>query len=93
MNVVRSAINTRAVNRSWVMNPFSRARLSTISSVSPRVFIRAPMTADSRQPSLTTRAASTAPPNFPTTATPISASVIQSSSERLSRPTFVRSPV
>ena len=47
-----------------VITPFSSARLSTISSVRPRVFISVPSTADSRQPSPVTRAASIVPPNL-----------------------------
>ena len=50
MNVVTSAMSTSAANSASEMTPFSSARLSTMSSVRPRVFMSAPITADSRQP-------------------------------------------
>ena len=43
MNVVTSAMITSIANSASEMTPFSSARLSTISSVSPRVFISVPM--------------------------------------------------
>ena len=93
MNVVTSAMITSIANSASLMTPFSSARLSTISSVRPRVFISVPITADSRQPSPVTRLASSEPPNLQAIATTVSTSVIRSSSERSSSSTFVRRPV
>ena len=39
MKVVTSAISTSELNRAWEITPWSSARLRTISSVRPRVFI------------------------------------------------------
>jgi len=93
MNVVTRAMITSAANSAGEMTPFSSARLSTISSVSPRVFISAPRTADSFQPDPVTRAASTVPPNLPSTATASSTSVSSTSGHESSRVMFVRRPV
>ena len=93
MNVVASAMITSAANSASEMTPFSSARLSTMSSVSPRVFMSAPITADSRRPSPVTRAASIAPPNLHTIATASRTSVSTMSSGRSSSPTSVRRPV
>ena len=49
MNVVTSAMITSIANSASEITPFSSARLSTISSVSPRVFISVPITAEARQ--------------------------------------------
>ena len=93
MNVVTSAMITSAANSASLMTPFSSARLSTISSVSPRVFISVPSTAESRQPRPVTRAASSVPPNLQAIATTHSTRVSSTSSARSSSSTFVRSPV
>ncbi len=57
MKVVTSAMITSIANSASEMTPFSSARLSTISSVRPRVFISVPITAESRQPKPVRRAA------------------------------------
>jgi hypothetical protein len=75
------------------MIPFSSAMLSTISSVSPRVFISVPITAAARHPKPVARATSIAPSSLPVIATTIRPSVISQSSGRSSSPTSVRSPV
>ena len=93
MNVVISAISTSAENNAAEITPLSSARLRTINSVSPRVFISVPIAAAGRHPMPVTRAASTAPPNFPTIATATKITVSSHSSGRSSSPTFVRSPV
>ena len=67
--VVTSAMMTSMVNRRGVMTPRSRPMLSTINSTSPRVFIRMPSAALSRQSRPMAFAASVVPPNFPTVAT------------------------
>ena len=69
MNVVTSAMITSMANRASEITPFSSARLSTISSVRPRVFISVPITAAGRQPNPVRRAAIIAPTNLPTIAT------------------------
>ena len=74
MNVVTSAMITSDANSAFEITPFSSARLSTISSVSPRVFISVPMTADARQSKPVSRAAIIAPTSLPTIATAISTS-------------------
>ena len=73
MNVVTSAMITSIANSASEITPFSSARLSTISSVRPRVFMSVPSTADSRQPRPVTRAASIVPPNLQAIATTVSA--------------------
>ena len=65
MNVVTSAMSTSAANSASEITPFSSARLSTISSVRPRVFISVPITAEARQSKPVSRAAITAPTNLP----------------------------
>ena len=49
ISVVTSAMITSAANSTLEIAPTSSARLSTISSVSPRVFISVPITAEARQ--------------------------------------------
>ena len=93
MNVVTSAISTSAANSASEMTPFSSARLSTMSSVRPRVFMSAPITADSRQRRPTTREASTVPPYLHATATTSSTIVSTTSSMRSSSSTLVFRPV
>ena len=61
MNVVTSAMITSIANSASEMTPFSSARLSTISSVRPRVFISVPITAEARQSKPVSRAAIVAP--------------------------------
>ena len=48
MNVVTSAITTSIVKSCVEMTPRSRPMFRTISSVRPRVFISAPIAAESR---------------------------------------------
>ena len=84
---------TSEANSALEIAPVLSARLSTISSVRPRVFIRLPTMADSRQPMPATRAAIAAPASLPTIATAISRRVISHSSGRSSSPTLVFSPV
>ena len=93
MNVVTSAMITSIANSASEITPFSSARLSTISSVSPRVFMSVPITAEARQSKPPTRAARAAPNSLPTIATAIRASVIHHSAGRSSRPMFVFRPV
>ena len=93
MNVVTSAMITSIANSASEITPFSSARLRTISSVRPRVFMSVPITADSRQPKPVSRAAIAAPKNLPTIATTISTPVISHSTGRSSRPMFVFRPV
>ena len=50
MNVVTSAMITSIANRASEITPGSSARLSTISSVSPRVFISVADHGRARQP-------------------------------------------
>ena len=93
MNVVTSAMITSIVNSACEMTCRSSAMLSTISSVSPRVFMSEPNAAASRSrnpPSLPRIVTSTP---LPSTATPISSSVSSQSSGRSSAPIFVRRPV
>ncbi len=84
---------TSAANSAAEITPTVSARLSTISSVSPRVFISAPSTADWRHGRRITRAAISVPPNLPTIAIAHSARVIAISSPRPSSATLVRRPV
>ena len=93
MKVVTSAMITSIANSVSEIAPFSSARLSTISSVSPRVFISVPMTVEARQSNPATRAAIMAPKSLPTIATAIRASVIHHSTGWSSRPMFVFRPV
>ena len=93
MNVVTSAINTSAANSASEITPFSSARLSTISSVSPRVFISVPITDEARQSKPVSLAAIAAPKNLPTIATAISKPVTHQRTGRSSSPTFVFRPV
>ena len=93
MKVVTSAISTSAANSASEMTPFSSARLSTISSVRPRVFMSVPITADSRQPRPVTREASSVPPNLQAMATTSSTTVSTTSSKRSSSSTLVFRPV
>ena len=65
ISVVTIAITTSAANRAAVITPRSSARLRTISSVSPRVFISVLSAADSRHGIFIVRAAIIVPPNFP----------------------------
>ena len=51
------------------MTPISRPMLSTISSISPRVFMSMPSAADIRQSRPVNRAAAHVPPNLPSVAT------------------------
>ena len=84
INVVTIAISTSIANSAGEMTPTSSARLSTISSVSPRVFISVPITAEARQSKPATRAAIVAPTSLPTIASAIRRSVISHSSGRSS---------
>ena len=84
---------TSIANSALEIAPASSARLSTISSVSPRVFISVPITADAFQSYPATRAAIAAPASLPMIAIAISSSVSSHSSGRSSRPTLVRRPV
>ena len=93
MKVVTSAMITSIANSASLMTPFSSARLSTISSVRPRVFMSVPITADSRQPRPVTRLASSVPPNLQAIATTVRTSVSSSSSARSISSTLVRRPV
>ena len=94
MNVVTSAMITSAVNSACEIAPVLSARLSTISSVRPRVFISAPSTADWRHGRRITRAAISVPPYLPTIASAHSAERDQRPARPLpSSPTFVRRPV
>ena len=86
ISVVTSAITTSAVNSAGVITPASSARLSTISSVRPRVFIIAPSAAELRHGRFISRAATSVPPNLPTIATAISPSVIRISDGRPEQP-------
>ena len=93
MPVVTSAMITRIANSASEMMPFSSARLSTISSVSPRVFMSVPITIEERQLNPVARAASSAPTSLPTTAT---SRITSANSHRIGRPSspmFSRSPV
>ena len=74
--VVTSAMITIIAKTASVMTPSSRPMLRMTSSISPRVFMRMPMAADSRQSSPHARAASIDPPNFPRHATPITTPVM-----------------
>ncbi len=57
MNVVTRAISTSEAKSASEITPASSARLSTISSVRPRVFISVPITAAGFEFMPTTRAA------------------------------------
>ena len=68
------------------MRPRSRPMLSTISSVRPRVFIKAPSADESRQLKPLYRAASMAPIHLPTTATTNRINATTQSCQRSSEP-------
>ena len=93
MNVVTSAMITSIVKSCDEMTPRSRPMFSTISSVRPRVFISAPIAAESRSLKPLKRAASIAPRNLPAIATAISTRVSPQRIGRLSDPTSVLRPV
>ncbi len=93
MNVVTSAITTSIVKSCCEIMPRSSPMFSTISSVKPRVFISAPIAAESRSEKRLKRAAAIAPTNFPTIATAIRSSVSSQSSGRFSALTSVLRPV
>mgnify|MGYP003337651948 CR=1 FL=1 len=63
------AIKTIIANRVGEITPRSRPMFRTISSISPRVFIRTPSDDEVRQSNPVARAAATVPPNFPSVAT------------------------
>ena len=68
-NVVTTAMIT-SMAKSWEeITPRSSPRFRTINSISPRVFIRIPSDAASRQFIPVSRAATADPPNFPAQAT------------------------
>src|SRR5580704_11093114 len=69
--VVTIAIRTIMAKRVGEITLRSSPTFSTISSISPRVFINAPSAAASRQLKPVKRAATHVPPNFPTVATKI----------------------
>jgi hypothetical protein len=93
MKVVTSAIRTIIVNTCGVITPRSRPRLSTISSISPRVFINNPSAEASRHDRPTQRPAATLPPNLPSVAVRmITRHTSQSAGDETS-PTEVRMPV
>ena len=93
MNVVTRAISTIMENSAGEMIFRSRPMFRITSSISPRVFMRTPMTEASRHPSPQARPASAEPPNFPAQATRMIRIVSSHSSGLLSRPICVRSPV
>ena len=63
--VVAIAISTMTVNSRRSSTPCSKPMVSTTSSMSPRVFMSAPMVSASCHPTRRARAAATAPPIFP----------------------------
>ncbi len=67
--------------------------LSTISSVSPRVFISVPITSEARESKPHTRAAIAAPASLPAIASTTRPAVISHSSGRSSSVMLVFSPV
>jgi hypothetical protein len=93
MNVVTSAMITIIVNRRGEITPRSRPMLSTISSISPRVFINTPSAVASRHPIPIHRAATALPPSFPTTATAVIARHTSQSVGSSRSPMLVRSPL
>jgi len=76
MAVVTSAIRTIIENNAGERMPRSYPTLSTINSISPRVFIRMPSARESRHVMPVHRAASNPPPSLPAIATAIIASKI-----------------
>ncbi len=66
--VVTIAMMTIIAKTGGEMTCRSRPTLSTISSISPRVFMRVPMAAERRQERPVRRAVSDAPPNLPAAA-------------------------
>ena len=93
MNVVTSAITTSIVKSAGEIIPRLRPMLRTISSVSPRVFMRAPIAAESRTLKPLYFAASIAPSHLPAIATPMRSKQRSHRTGRLSRPTSVLRPV
>ena len=91
--VVTKAIKTAIVKKFWEMTPMSRPMLTTTISINPRVFIRTPIAAASRQEKRTARALIIAPPNLPTIATMMTSAQQSHSVGVVSMPMFIRSPV
>ncbi len=81
------------VKKFWEMTPMSRPMLTTTISINPRVFIRTPMAAASRQEKRTMRALSIAPPNLPRIAVPMTSAQQSQSAGVVKRPMFMRRPV
>src|SRR5439155_14181283 len=69
--VVAKAISTSMANSVGEINPRSRPMLSTISSISPRVFMSTPSAAAVRPSSPARRAEAQVPPNLPIVATTV----------------------
>ena len=93
LTVVTRAISTIIVNRRGEMMPRSSPAFNTISSINPRVFIKAPKTPASRHESPERRAATIVPPNFPTVATRMIAPQTSQSCQSPSSVISVRRPV
>jgi hypothetical protein len=91
--VVTRAMITSMVKIVGVMTPRSMPMLSTISSIRPRVFIRVPMAAASRQRRPVSCAAMKLPPNLPSVASRISAPATAQSAGSPIRLMSVRRPL
>ena len=91
--VVARAIRTIMANKVGEITPRSRPMFKTISSISPRVFIRMPSEAEVRESSPVNFAATNVPPNFPTVATMIINKQNHQSGHSESSPIWVRVPV
>ena len=69
LSVVTTAMRTIIENNAGEMTPSSSPMLSTMSSMSPRAFMRAPSAAAGRAATPVARAAAYTPPSFPNVAT------------------------
>ena len=93
MNIVTSAMITSIVNSARRDHAKSSPMFRTISSVNPRVFISAPIAAESRQAKPVSAAATHRADELPTIASAIRTQRQHPSTGRFSRPTSVFRPV
>src|SRR5581483_4910257 len=92
MHVEATAINTNMAQSVGVRSPSSSPMLRTISSISPRAFISAPIVNASRAPTPLIRAAAAQAPNFVAGATRTTAPHTAQSTSVDNRVTSVRNP-
>jgi hypothetical protein len=93
MNVVTSAMMTIIAKRVGEITPRSSPMLRTMSSISPRVFIKMPIAAASRHRRPVSLPATKLPPNLPTQATRMMSPHMSQELGLSSNPIWVRSPL